>query len=81
MLSAPLSWEERIGCLPAARMVPRPVSPFLHLSKTAKANGLEPYAYLHHIFEKLPQAQTEQELKDLLPQNNDLDCITIGNLN
>jgi transposase len=42
---------------------------FFSLIETAKANGLEPYAYLKHIFEKLPLAQTEQDLKDLLPQN------------
>ncbi len=42
---------------------------FFTLIETAKANGLEPYAYLRHIFEKLPLAQTEQDLKDLLPQN------------
>ena len=27
---------------------------FFTLIETAKANGLEPYAYLRHIFEKLP---------------------------
>jgi transposase len=38
------------------------------LVETAKANGLEPYAYLRHLFERLPSA-TEGQLKDLLPQN------------
>ena len=42
---------------------------FFSLIETAKANGLEPYAYLKHIFDKLPSAQTEQDLKELLPQN------------
>ncbi len=28
------------------------------LIETAKANGLEPYCYLRHIFEKLPLART-----------------------
>jgi len=42
---------------------------FFSLIETAKANGLEPYAYLRHIFKKLPLAQTKQDLKDLLPQN------------
>jgi transposase len=54
---------------------------FFTLIETAKANGLEPYAYLRHIFEKLPLAQTEQDLKDLLPQNIDPTCIAINNLN
>ena len=47
----------------------RPSATFFTLIETAKANDLEPYAYLRHIFEKLPLAQTEQDLKDLLPQN------------
>jgi transposase len=42
---------------------------FFTLIETAKANGLEPYAYLRYIFEKLPLAQTQEDLKDLLPQN------------
>ena len=39
------------------------------LVETAKANKLEPWAYLNHLFEKLPLAKTEQALMDLLPQN------------
>ena len=39
------------------------------LVETAKANGLEPWAYLNYLFEKLPTAKTEQALMDLLPQN------------
>jgi transposase len=54
---------------------------FFSLIETAKANGLEPYAYLRYIFEKLPLAQTEQDLKDLLPQNINPDSIAISNLN
>jgi len=41
---------------------------FYSLVETAKANGLEPYSYLQHIFEKLPLAQTVQNYEDLLPQ-------------
>lgn len=37
--------------------------------ETAKANGLEPYAYLRHIFEKLPQATTPADMVALLPWN------------
>ena len=37
------------------------------LIETAKANGLEPYAYLRHIFEKLPQATTLADVEALLP--------------
>jgi transposase len=35
--------------------------------ETAKANGLEPYAYLRLIFEKLPQATTPADIAALLP--------------
>jgi len=51
---------------------------FFSLIETAKANGLEPYAYLRHIFKKLPLAQTEQDLKVLLPQNIDSNSIVVG---
>ncbi len=40
---------------------------FYSLVETAKACGLEPYAYLRLLFEHLPQAHTEQDLKALLP--------------
>ena len=39
------------------------------LVETAKANKLEPWAYLNYLFEKLPLAKSEQALMDLLPQN------------
>ena len=37
------------------------------LIETAKANGLEPYAYLRYIFERLPLASSLAELEALLP--------------
>ena len=39
------------------------------LVESAKANGLEPWAYLNYLFEKLPVAKSEQALLNLLPQN------------
>ena len=39
------------------------------LVETAKANDLEPWAYLNYLFEKLPAATSEQALLALLPQN------------
>jgi len=42
---------------------------FFTLIETAKANGLEPYAYLRHVFKRLPLAQTEKDFKELLPHN------------
>ncbi|MFP7754805.1 IS66 family transposase [Thermodesulfobacteriota bacterium B35] len=39
------------------------------LIETAKANRLEPYAYLRHVFEKLPMAVTIEDVEALLPWN------------
>ena len=39
------------------------------LVETAKANNLEPWAYLNYLFEKLPATKSEQALLALLPQN------------
>ncbi|OSM05943.1 IS66 family transposase [Magnetofaba australis] len=37
------------------------------LIETAKANGLEPFTYLRHLFEKIPAAQTVADFEALLP--------------
>lgn len=37
------------------------------LVSTARANGLEPYAYLRYLFEELPLASTVEALEALLP--------------
>ena len=50
---------------------------FFSLIETAKANSLEPYGYLRHVFKKLPLVQTDQDLKDLLPQNIHPDDIAV----
>ena len=39
------------------------------LIESAKANGIEPYWYLRQIFERLPHASTEDDYRNLLPQN------------
>jgi len=39
------------------------------LIETAKANRLEPYAYLRYIFEQLPTASSLEEYEALLPWN------------
>lgn len=39
------------------------------LIETAKANGLEPYSYLRHVFTLLPRAKTQIEVAALLPWN------------
>ncbi len=48
---------------------------FFTLIETAKANGLEPYAYLRYLFEKLPSAQTESDYLELLPNQVGTDAI------
>lgn len=48
------------------------------LIETAKASGLEPYAYLRHLFTELPKAKTVDEVEALLPGNLDRDQITIA---
>jgi transposase len=48
---------------------------FFTLIETAKANGLEPYAYLRCLFEKLPFAQTESDYLKLLPNRVDMAAI------
>jgi len=37
------------------------------LIETAKANGIEPYAYLKSVFTELPNAGTVEDVEDLLP--------------
>lgn len=39
------------------------------LVETAKANGLEPHAYLCHVFERLPHAKGLEDFEALLPWN------------
>jgi transposase len=39
------------------------------LIETAKASGLEPYAYLRYIYTQLPSAQTVEDIEAMLPGN------------
>ncbi|MFO8000282.1 MAG: IS66 family transposase [Marinilabilia sp.] len=45
--------------------------------ETAKANGLEPYWYLKHLFENLPEAMSDKDFQALLPQQIEKDQITV----
>ncbi|WP_025322996.1 IS66 family transposase [Deferrisoma camini] len=45
------------------------------LIETAKANGLEPYRYLKHVFEHVPQASTREDYRVLLPQHMPADLL------
>jgi transposase len=42
------------------------------LIETAKANGLEPYEYLHHVLTHIAAADTVEKIEALLPWNADL---------
>ena len=42
---------------------------FYSLIETAKANGIEPYSFLHHLFKVLPYADSVEKLEALLPWN------------
>lgn len=44
---------------------------FFSLIETAKANGLEPIAYLRYLFQQLPFVKEQSEYLKLLPQNID----------
>jgi len=44
------------------------------LIETAKANNLEPYAYLKHIFDTIPNAQSFDDIDKLLPWEIKQDC-------
>jgi len=37
------------------------------LIETAKGHGIEPYAYLRHVFKQLPLAETVDDIDALLP--------------
>ncbi len=47
------------------------------LIETDKANGLEPYAYLRHLFTVLPAADTVEGVEALLPANLTQDQISV----
>jgi hypothetical protein len=46
------------------------------LIETAKAHGLEPYAYLREVFAKLPAATTVEAIEAMLPGNLNANQIT-----
>ncbi len=47
------------------------------LIETAKANGLDPYAYLRFVFTELPKAETVEAIEALLPYNVDKECLAL----
>ena len=47
------------------------------LIEMAKANGLEPYRYLRHLFENLPHAYTADEYTALMPHKIEPDSLVV----
>ena len=47
------------------------------LIETAKASGLEPYAYLRYLFTELPKAETVEAIVALMPGTNNKDQIKL----
>ena len=47
------------------------------LIETAKVNGLDTYKYLRFLFENLPFAKSEEEYRNLLPQQLDADKLVL----
>ncbi len=43
--------------------------------ETAKANGLEPYAYLRTLFTRLPSCETVEDFERLLPWNVEIEAL------
>jgi transposase len=54
---------------------------FYSLIETAKANGLEPYAYLRCLFERLPLVKDQADYRTLMPQYIDRNLISPFALN
>jgi len=49
----------------------------LRSALTAKANGIEPYAYLKAMFTELPQSTTVEQIEALLPVPADDDILAM----
>lgn len=64
------AWHKRKNWLFSATPKGATASAQLYgLVETAKANGAEPYAYLRHILERLPLANSVADYEALLPWN------------
>jgi hypothetical protein len=60
---------ERTGSSPTPSAAARASAHMYSLVQTARANDLEPYAYLRRLFTELPAAQTVEQIEALLPWN------------
>ena len=71
MLSVRFASGGATGCSATPWLAPHASARLYSLIECAKANGLEPYAYLRHVFTELPKAQSLAEVETLLPTRLD----------
>ena len=55
-----------------------PSAKLYSIVQTAKVNGLEPYAYLKHLFTELPKAKTLDAIEALLNYRIDADRLKVN---
>ena len=65
----PFAQGRRVWLFPQTQQGARASANLYSLVSCARANGLEPYAYLRYLFEELPKASTAEALEALLPWN------------
>ena len=63
--------------MPIPRVAQKPAPPY-SLIETAKANGLDPFAYIHHVLQHIGGASTVEEIEALLPWNVTLSKLQKG---
>jgi len=61
-----MSLAAKTGFFPIARLKPERAQLYI-LIETAKANGLNPNIYIEALFERFPKAESDDQIKDLLP--------------
>ena len=62
-------WELLTGYLADTPRGAKASATVYSLIETAKANGLEPFAYLHHVLQHIGNARTVEDIEALLPWN------------
>lgn len=60
-------WIRSYGVYCSGPSFPASVETVTRGGGRSKANGLEPYAYLRHVFTELPKAQSLAKVEALLP--------------
>ena len=71
-------WELLTGYLADTPRGAKASATVYSLIETAKANGLEPFAYLHPVLQHIGGASTVEEIEALLPWNVTLSKLQEG---